>query len=435
MEELTREDWDKIASETERVYRVNEVDIGTAYYHMPNSYFYPSFFVWDSGFQAIAMLHLDPDKAKRELETLFAQVAADGHMPHEVLIPCAATRARTVRNFARWIVQWEYDSNGASHMIDPPVYVYSAKLVYDKTRDKEWLARIWPELCRALDYLLDERNLFGDGLLAIVHPWEAGTDMSPQLTPALGIDASSRLDFLQTTFYAALLYRFCNRNSWDMERLAEANKFVFEDLTLNCIAIRALMSASALAAALDDDCAEVRYRSAALYMAGVLERVAWDEEHGCYFPRWDVADPRRVRVKTAASCMPLFAGLCRPERAKRLAEEHLLNPREFHGEHLVPFNPADELTTTRPWVEKKLWAGHCIWINFNWMMAIGLAENGYAGAARELTLKTVRMIEQQGFWEYYDSLTGEGRRVRDFTWPGLALDMMARFWPEAVPPE
>jgi hypothetical protein len=433
MEELTRSDWDSLAAEAARVYAYNEVDTPEAYYHMPNARFYPSLFAWDSAYHAVTMTHIDPEKSKRELETLFNQVSADGHMPHEVLVPSAATRARPLRNFLRWVVQWEYDSQGASHLVDPPVYVYAAELVYGKTGDRAWLSRIWENLCGCLDYLLDERDLFGDGLVSILHPWEAGTDLSPQLLPALGIDPSKRIDVLQATFYAALLYRFCNGYEWDTPALAEANRFVVEDLTINCLTIKALESAARLAPVAGDDLAASRYRSRSAQMAEALDRICWDEDSGCYYPRWDTSSPRFAKVKTAASLLPIFTGLGTPERCRRMVAEHLLNPREFWTEHLLPFNPADQFDGARPWIERKLWAGHCIWISFNWMIAIGLGEAGYLALARELTRRTVNMVKREGFYEYYDSRSGKGMRIRDFTWPGLALDMMARFWPEAAP--
>jgi neutral trehalase len=247
---------------------------------------------------------------------------------------------------------------------------------------------------------------------------------------ALGIDPGKRSDLLQATFYASLLYRFCNRLCWDMEALRRENKFVLEDVTVNTITIRALSSAAFLASQLGDDEAGERFRARAAEMSRALDEHLWDEAVGCYFPRWDVASPRRETVKTAASVLPVFSGACRADRVARLAEEHILDPGSFWSRHLFPFNPFDEVAEKRPWVEKRLWAGHCIWINFNWMIAVGLGENGYVAEARELTRRTVMMIEEHGFWEYYDSRTGEGRRMRDFTWPGLALDMMARFWPE-----
>ncbi len=414
-----------IAREASRVFSLNEVDTGTEYYHMPNARIYPSLFAWDSAYNSIAMLHLDPERSKRELETVFAQVCRDGHMPHEVLVPCAATRAHPLKNLMRWLVQWQYDSRRASHLSDPPAYIYAAELVYERTGDRGWLRRIWGNLSRCLDYLLDSRDVFGDGLVAIFHPWEAGTDLSPQLLPAMGIDPRSRLDAIKSAWHAVTIYRFGDRRSWDPRALAEANRFVVEDLTMNCLVIRALRSAARLAPdAGDEPAAASRYRSRAGTMSEALERVCWDEEAGCYFPRWDFHSPRLARVKTAASLLPMFTGLARPERVERLVREHLRNPAEFQGDYPLPFNPADELVGFRPWLDSRLWSGHCIWINFNWMIARGLSESGYPREALEITERTARMVAREGFWEYYDSRTGAGRRIRDFTWPALVLDMI-----------
>lgn len=413
-----------VAREAARVYALNKVDTGTEYYHMPSARAYPSLFAWDSAYHSITMLYLDPDGAKRELEMLFSQVSADGHMPHEVLTPCATARAHSLKNAMRWLVQWQYDSRRASHLVDPPVYVYAAERVYEWTGDLEWLRRIWENLARCLDYLLDNRDVFGDGLVSIFHPWEAGTDLSPQLMPAMGVDPRSRRGALDSAAHALGLYRFCDRHSWDPRALAEANRFVVEDLTMNCVVVRALQSAARLGVAAGDELAASRYRSRAQTMAEALDRVCWDERAGCYFPRWNFHSPRPARVKTAASLLPLFTGLIGRERAERLVSEHLLNPSEFWVEHLVPFNPHDELSGFRPWPESRLWSGHCVWMNFNWMLAVGLSENGYRRLAREIAERTARMVAREGFWEYYDSRTGRGRRIRDFTWAGLTLDML-----------
>ncbi len=91
--------------------------------------------------------------------------------------------------------------------------------------------------------------------------------------------------------------------------------------------------------------------------------------------------------------------------------------------YLLPFNPSQELQCSRPWADKPLWAGHCIWINFNWMIAVGLAEHGFLDEAREITRRTVQMVLREGFWEFYDSRTGTGCRTDGFTWPALTLAM------------
>lgn len=430
MDELTADDWHRLKAEARDVFEQNEVDTGTAYFHMPSAEFYPSLFAWDSGFQSVVMVHLDLEKAKRELETLFDQVAADGHMPHEVLVPCEKTRKRITRNVMRWFARWEYDSRGASRLVDPPVFVYAARLVYERSGDAEWLSRVWPNLSRCVDYLMDRRDLFGDGLVSIVHPWEAGTDLSPQFFEVMGIDPTRSLDRVRAAAYGPLLYRSNNRMGWDPVALKAANRFVVEDLTVNCITIKAVQSAAVLASAAGDESAAGRYRSRASLMADALDRICFDESSGCYYPRWNSSAPRLATVRTAASLLPLFTGLCDEENCGRLVREHLLDPQGFWTRYPLPFNPAGTLEGNRNWVEGRLWAGHCTWINFNWMVAIGLGEGGYAAEARELTRRTVKMVLREGFCEYYDSRDGEGRRIRGFTWPGLALDMMARFLPQ-----
>lgn len=432
MEELTSEDWHGLKAEAHRVFKHNEVDTDTAYFHMPSAEFYPSLFAWDSGFQAVAMIHMDLEKAKRELETLFDRVSADGHMPHEVLIPCEETRKQPTRNAMRWFARWEYDSRGASRLIDPPIFIYAARLVYERSGDGEWLSRIWRNLCRCIDYLLDRRDLFGDGLVSILHPWEAGTDLSPQFFEVMGVDPSRAWHRFKAAAYGPLLYRSNNKRQWDPVALKALNRFVVEDLTVNCLTIKAVASAGVLASAVGDERAARRYRSRASLMADALDAICFDESSGCYYPRWNAGSPRLARVRTAASLLPLFTGLCDKGNCRRLVEEHLLDPDGFWTGYLLPFNPSGTLAGHRRWVDERLWAGHCIWINFNWMVAIGLEESGYLARARELTRSTVRMVLREGFYEYYDSRSGEGKRIHGFTWPGLALDMMARFLPEAT---
>ncbi len=428
---LTGDDWKRLVEESRHVFAVNEVDEGDIYYHMPSRHHYPSLFAWDSGFHAAAMSHIDPAKAARELETLFRQVRADGHLPHEVLLPHRASHP-CVRKMQTWLVRWEFDRSGASYMVDPPSYHFAAEIVFRRTRDKAWLQRLWPEMCRSLDYLVEARAGYGDGLVTIFHPWESGTDMSPQFFSAMGLDGKRWLNVLRSRLYPTLLFAFNRIKGWDVAGLAAADRFVCRELTMNCLAIRACRSMSYLAQESGDAAGVQRYSRRADALMSALDEVCWDEREGCYFPRFGLRRPRLARRRTADSLMPLFGGLCSRERAQRLIEEHLLNPHEFWGEYLLPFNPLDELAGSGEWIDRHLWSGHCIWTNFCWMLAIGLDEYGYREEAREVTRRVVRMVLREGFYEYYDSRTGEGRRIADFCWPALALDMMARFWPETV---
>jgi hypothetical protein len=427
---LERGDWNRLTGESLRVFALNEVDLGDIYYHMPNHDHYPSLFAWDSGFHAAAMSHLDAVKAQRELETLFRQEGENGHLPHETLLPHRASRPR-LRELKTRLLRWGFDRNGSSYMVDPPSYHFAAEMVFRRARDEAWLLRLWDGMRRSLDFLLEERDAHGDGLITIFHPWESGTDMSPQFFSAMGLEGSGCRNALRSHLYPTALFAFNLLKGWDAGRLAAADRFACEELTMNCLAIRACRSMSYLAGELGKRAEQERYARRGGAMMDALDELCWDEKEGCYFPRFGIRRPRLARRKTADSLMPLFGGLCRAERAERLIEEHLLDPQEFWTEYPVPFNPPGELVGAGGWVDRRLWAGHCVWINFCWMLAIGLGEYGRSGEARELTRRVVRMVLREGFFEYYDSRTGEGRRIKDFCWPALAVDMMDRFWPQA----
>src|ERR1041385_3471443 len=51
---------------------------------------YPHQWSWDSAFIAIGLAHTDPERALRELESLFRAQWSDGRVPHIVFNPAAA---------------------------------------------------------------------------------------------------------------------------------------------------------------------------------------------------------------------------------------------------------------------------------------------------------------------------------------------------------
>ncbi len=167
------------------------------------------------------------------------------------------------------------------------------------------------------------------------------------------------------------------------------------------------------------------YLNQARKMMDTLIKVSWDDEDGCFFPRWDIENPKLSKRTTCASLLPLITGLVPEDKAKRLINEHLLNPREFWLDYVVPFNAQDELDRENLYLENvMLWRGHCIWANMNWMVVQGLKEYGYHEQATEIARRTALMIRASGFYEFYDPRTGRGAGAQNFTWPGLVLDMI-----------
>lgn len=137
-----------------------------------------------------------------------------------------------------------------------------------------------------------------------------------------------------------------------------------------------------------------------------------------------------MRIETWAGILPLYSGFATKEEAKRVIEEHYLNPKTLYSKFGIRSLSASEkmyrnISSGNP----SCWVGP-IWINANYFTYIALKNYGYNDLAEEIAAKTIRMLgkdlEKQGqFSEYYDAETGEGLRNPGFqSWNFLVLPMI-----------
>ncbi len=413
----------KLYKEAEAMFEKNRADTSMGLFHMPSAKTYRSFFAWDSGWHVIAMSRLDPELAFQELATVFATQAPDGRIPHEVLAP-ELSQHSLVRGLVLFLLRRQFDELDRSHFIDPPSFLLAAELLYKKTSDKRVLGLL-PAMERCADYLLGPRDMFGDGLVSIVHPWESGTDSAPVFDKPMGIDINSPAAALKYARKYPALLNFCADRDWDLERLAQENRFVFEDVGVNSLTAAGLLSMSELFRAAGNSHKAMKYRSKARSMVKTMEAILWDHKEAFFFPRFDLVSPKRSRRKCLTGLTPLITGLVEEEKAVRVIEENLLSGRHFKGPWLVPFNSVSGLKGEDiPLEQSLLWRGHCIWINMNWMAARAAKNYGREDYARRITRLTAGMVAREGFREFYDLRTGEGGGAKNFTWPALVLDMI-----------
>jgi hypothetical protein len=148
----------------------------------PGPRLYPHQWSWDSAFHAIGWSHVDWDRATTELCTLFAAQWPDGLLPHIVFHDGAAA-------YFPGPDVWATPRGNTSGIVQPPLHATAAWLVARRAPSPEaaraFLGELFGPLCAWHAYLYRERDLLGDGLAAIRHPWESGQDDSPAWDPAL----------------------------------------------------------------------------------------------------------------------------------------------------------------------------------------------------------------------------------------------------------
>jgi glycogen debranching enzyme len=204
------------------------------------------------------------------------------------------------------------------------------------------------------------------------------------------------------------------------DELLAHSPFLVQDILFNAILFRGDEDLRTLAVSLDQPTDEID---------GWLNRMQlnfdarfWDENIGLYYD-YDVRSREPIRVNTACTFLPLFAGLPSKKQAQRLVEEHLLNPREYAPAGEVSHWVTTTARTESAWEPRRYWRGP-IWIIMNWFLIEGLRRYGYDGLSEVIQQDTLGLIGAAGFREYYDARDGSGCGSTDFSWSAaLTLEL------------
>jgi hypothetical protein len=366
---------------------------GTPYlYTAPSPGRYPWQWYWDSCFTAIARRQLDPDRAKRELESLLSASRSDGFIGHTIFWGAPVDRVRSF--FYNVIARRDFMTS----TIQPPLLAWAWSLVAGDP------AQV-PEIVRHHDWVEHERAIDGDGLIWLIQPDESGLDASPKFDSAFGWEADGLPGF-------PLLVRRNRRLGFDIRRIAAAGGPIVSGTMTNV-----LNGLSRLALGRPS------------ITPRLLER-HYDERTGLFHQivrRGSTEATAAKRIVTWAALSPLALPDLPEEVGRRLVEEHLLNPRRFWLPFPPPSVSAEETVFSRNdrflGVLRRYWRGPT-WINAAWLLWLGLVRLGYDEAAAEMGRRLATAVAAEGLREYYDPYTGRGMGARDFSWSALILEMI-----------
>jgi hypothetical protein len=148
----------------------------------------------------------------------------------------------------------------------------------------------------------------------------------------------------------------------------------------------------------------------------------WDEKAGIFLNRDLHKDENSLRL-SPTNFYPLLAKAATPQQAKSMIEKHLLNPKEFGGEWVIPAIARDDPA----FADQNYWRGR-IWGPMNYLVYLGLenyevpaVRKDFAGKSYSLFLKEWR--EKGHVHENYNAVTGTGDDVsssdRFYHWGAL----------------
>jgi neutral trehalase len=346
-----------------------------------------------------------------------------------------------------WVSPYSPDGVATSGITQPPMLaeaVWQIGQRLNAAERKSWYKQMLPSITAYHEWLYADRDPHQEGLVLQVHPWETGLDNTPpwmaelhqHLMPTwVRAIRATHTDKIVNLFRRDLHYvppgqrfstlevlslfdaqRRLRRKAYDIDSILKHGLFAIEDLSFNCIFIRAN-------ARLKDIARAVRHELPPELLASMSRsetalETLWDEYAHSYWSR-DFITHRSLKQPSIASLLPLYAGTISKERASLLVRQ-LENDNQFGPAYPVPSVPID----SPDFDPDRYWQGPS-WLNTNWLIIDGLRRYGFHDHAAALRETSLEMVSKSGFAEYFDPTTGEPLGAKNFSWTAaLIVDML-----------
>lgn len=395
----------------------------------PSAKIYPFQWNWDSGFIAYAYTHYDLDKAVKEYRALFSGQWSNGFLPH-ILFHKNSKNYFPDEPF--WRVGWGLNKKiKSSGITQPPIHAMTIWHIYKAIKRKDleeanfFLKEFFPKLYKLNKYFMDFRDPEKTGCVTIYHPWESGMDNSPRWDAPLGevnVDIKlnyKRIDNLyvdkdqrpsdETYDKFVYLVKRLKRNKYSDSEVQKDHPFLVKDVLMSSILYVANNRLLKMAEVLGEPTEEIKIWKKR-FESNFREVFQGSDK---FFYDFDLLREEKIEIKTIASITPIITGLLNKEELKLFIDEV-----KEHG--LIPSTDVDDPT----YDPDKYWRGP-IWVNINWIIWKGFMEHGLDPNIYSIRDNLIKIIKENGFYEYFHNQTGKGIGVDNFSWTAaLLIDLL-----------
>jgi hypothetical protein len=352
-------------------------------YCFPHRGVYPNQWLWDSCFHAVAWAAVGDERGAAELAGIFKRQLDNGFVPH--------------MRYARDEL-YRGPLTGASSYTQPPMYAHAAR--YLEARGVGADGDVVAACGRGLDYLWSHRRT-DDGLIFIVHPWEAGSDDSPRWDSWVGTTEWSRQE------WTAFDLRLVPATRWsDAGDAVWSEDFVVAPAGFNAIVAHAYAEHAALTG-------DQRSLRRAGDLAAAMDHALWDEATGIWIDRPAVGGGESCRVPTLDGALPALV-TADPGKALR-ALGALWDERRFSA----PFGPAFVWRSHPTYRSDGYWRG-AVWPQLAYLFWLAAHRWGLHDLALHLAETAVAGTLRSGFSEYWDAESGAASGATPQTWAAVA---------------
>ena len=396
-------------------------------YTLPtNNKLYPAQWNWDSAFISLGYSYFNIEYAIEELEKLISGQWDDGMIPH---ILFHDNDESYFPNNKTWNCGNKIPSSGITQ---PPIIATIIKKIVDQNKlNQSQLKRvkvIIKKLKKYLDWFFNYRDINKIGLASIIHPWESGLDNSPIWDSALDkVKIEDNLKYERRDLnvsrssnrpikkdydgYITLLNQFKKEN-YNPIKIVNNSMFNVIDIGFNSILIRATKDLVEVSKKFNLDFTDLKKKISKSEES--LIKFYKDEEQS-FFP-YDFKNHNLIKVDAISNYFVLFANLQNENINNKIINK--LKEYNSHREYFfTTVNPKD-----KTFEETRYWRGP-VWINSNWIIYQGLLDKD-KHFSNLIKNKTLKLLENKKFHEYYNYKTGECLGANNFSWSAaLYLDL------------